>query len=306
MAINSFLINPYPYYASGIQEDTIYPPLGLLYLAAVLEKNGFSASVLDANVLKLSNYEVLKRIKKIKPEIVGISANVVLARAAKELAVMVKKRFPKAFIVMGGPIVSALPEDFLAVCDTVVLHEGEETFLELVKRYNCQGEKGVFSLFDPIPGIAFKSKGKIFFTKPRNFINNLDDIPFPAYHLLEPNIDFYSFKSRARKIPVAPILTSRGCPFNCIYCNKSIFGHIFRVRTPENVFAEVEYLITKYGIRQIDILDDNFTLDQARAEKILDLIIKAKFDLALNCQNGIRADKLTSKLIKKNEAGRDI
>jgi len=296
---SSFLINPYPYYASGIQEDTIYPPVGLLYLAAVLERNGFSARVLDANVLKLSNHEVLKRIKKVKPEIVGISANVVLARAAKELAVMVKKKFPEIFIVMGGPIVSALPEDFLAVCDTVVLHEGEETFLELVERYHCQKKRSIFSLFGSIPGIAFKSKGKIFFTKPRNFINNLDDIPFPAYHLLEPDLGFYSSKSRARKIPVAPILTSRGCPFNCIYCNKSIFGHIFRARTPESVFGEIEYLVTKYGIRQIDILDDNFTLNQARAEKILDLIIKTKFDLALNCQNGIRADKLTSKLIKK-------
>jgi radical SAM superfamily enzyme YgiQ (UPF0313 family) len=107
------------------------------------------------------------------------------------------------------------------------------------------------------------------------------------------------YKCRARKLPVAPLLTSRGCPYNCIFCNKSIFGHTFRARSPENILKEIDYLINDFGIKQLDILDDNFTLNIDRAEKFLDMFIEKDYDLLINCQNGVRADRVTRKLIHK-------
>ena len=107
------------------------------------------------------------------------------------------------------------------------------------------------------------------------------------------------YKCRARKLPVAPLLTSRGCPYNCIFCNKSIFGHTFRARSPENILQEVDHLINDFGVKQLDILDDNFTLDIKRAEKFLDMLIEKNYDLLINCQNCVRADGVTRELIHK-------
>ncbi len=285
--MKSLFINPYPYYASGTNEATVYPPLGLCYMASVLEKNGFESKVIDANVLKLDNEKIIDIISSCNPDLVGIYANIVSARAAIELGNLIKKFNSKIITVAGGPLATTLPEKFVSVFDIVVRGEGELTLLEINKSRELK----------EIDGITFSCNGKIFHNKNRSLIENLDTIPFPAFHLLEPNLKKY--KCRARKKPVAPILTSRGCPYQCIYCNKSIFGHSFRARSPENVISEIQQLVDNYGIRQIDILDDNFTFDPKRAEEICDMLIEKRYNLAINCQNGVRADRLNEILVGK-------
>ncbi len=284
----AIFINPYPYYAEGINEATMYPPLGIAYLASVVESMGVKAKIIDANVLQLQNDTVFKQIKKFNPDLVAISVNIVTCRSGIELAKEVKKKLKK-LVILGGPHATAAPENVLvkSKADCIVRQEGEVTIKEIIEK---NGK------FTDIDGITYMKKGKIITNKDRALITDLDTIPFPAYHLLP---ELKKYKSKARKFPIGSIISSRGCPYACIYCNKSIFGFKFRSRSPKNFVDEVELLVNKYGAKQIDILDDNFTLNIENAEKILDLIIEKKMGIAINLQNGVRADRLTRKLVKK-------
>lgn len=287
------LVNPFPYYASGINEATVYPPLGLAYIASVLEEKKVNCKIVDANILGLTNEDVFKEIEKFDPQIIGIYTNIVLAKAGIELSKKIKENVDKT-VVIGGPYATSMVEETLeeSKADCVVRGEGEYTMLELTRK---------FPNFKKVRGISYIDEGQVVHTPDRELIKDLDSLPFPAYHLLP---DLRLYRARARRTPVAPILTSRGCPYGCIYCNKNIFGRTFRARSPENIIEEIEFLVDKYGVKQIDILDDNFTLDIKRAEKILHLIINNGFDLAINCQNGVRADRLTEKSVHKmKEAG---
>ena len=293
MVINKvLLVNPYPYYAKGINEATIYPPLGLAYIAGTLERNGFNCKIVDANILKMSNEKVIEVAEKFDPDVVCISINVSTALAGNSLAKEIKEKMGKK-VIMGGVQASTVTKRTLenSLADAVVIGESEQTVLELLQK-NCNPEG--------IPGLAYLNNGEVVYTDKRPLIKNLDDLPWPAYHLLPP---LKLYKSRSRKSPVAPIFTTRGCPYQCIFCSssskKSIFGPFFRTRSPENVVAEIEYLAKNFDVKQIDFLDDNFTLNMKRAEKICDLLIERKNKVLLNLQNGVRADRLTRDLVFK-------
>lgn len=281
------LVNPYPYYAAGINEATVYPPLGIAYIAAVLRSNGIACKIIDANVLELSTEEILEQIVSFNPDLVGISLSLFVVKAGKELCAAIKESHDSK-VCFGGVYASshyqALLRDTRA--DYVIVGEGEFSLLEL-----CNGKE-----IGSIEGLAYVSDGKVITNAPRALIDNLDILPHPAYDLLPP---FSLYKSRIRKKPMAAIITSRGCPFNCSYCNSNVFGKKFRARSPENVIGEIALLVREFKIKQIDILDDNFTLSIPRAEKILDLIIENKFDVVINLQNGVRADRVTLPLVKK-------
>lgn len=289
-SLDIIFVNPHPN-ASGINEATIEPPLGLAYMAAVLEENDFSPLIIDANALGLGTDEVVKTILKKKPRIVGISANIVTAPSAFELAKELKKK-SDAVVIFGGPHPSAVPEEVMDKCpaDALVIGEGEMTILEICKRM-----KTGKPLFNKVKGVMYRGKRGVIKNSPRELIENLDSLPLPAHHLLP---DFSVYKTRARRKPVASIFTSRGCPFKCVYCNSSIFGKRYRMRSAKNVLEEIDYLVSNFGIRQIDILDDNFTLVRSRVEEILNGIIMKKYNIAINLQNGVRADKVDYPLIK--------
>lgn len=280
------LINPFPHYAKGINEATIYPPVGLAYIASMLEKFRHECEILDANILRMRNDEILNFISSHDPDIIGVYSNIVTVKSSLELLRSIKENFKDKITVCGGPIPTVDPHRFLNQSDIVVRGEGEYRMLKIV-----DGEK-----LEKIDGISFRHEEKFIDNTSYGFISDLDSLPFPAYHLL-PKLKLY--RMRARKMPVAPLVTSRGCPYSCIYCTKSIFGRTFRSRSPKNVMEEIDYLINAFGIKQIDILDDNFSLDVKRAEKICDMIIDSKYDIVINCQNGLRVDRLTKSLIQK-------
>ncbi|HEX7503194.1 MAG TPA: radical SAM protein [Acidobacteriota bacterium] len=282
------LINPYPKDSEGINEATIYPPIGLAYLASYLRHEGFNdIEIIDANIRRIDNERLLQHLKLVNPDIVGVHVNVVLGGSGVELCRMMKRQL-SARVFIGGPLASSNPVEMLKLsgAEAAVIGEGEKRFAEI-----CKGA-------DPasLPGIAFLRGEEVVITPPAPLIENLDDLPFPAYDLLPP---FSLYKGRARKKPVGVILTSRGCPYQCTYCNGSVFGKKFRARTPENVLKELDLLVNDFGIRQLDVLDDNFTLDIPRAEAILDGIIARGYKLLINLQNGVRADGINERIIHK-------
>jgi anaerobic magnesium-protoporphyrin IX monomethyl ester cyclase len=204
--------------------------------------------------------------------------------------------------VLDGQHPSARPEECLTDpnIDFVVIGEAEDTIFELVNTLeegNTQNLKG-------IRGIAFAENGKTVITPPRPAIQDLDSLPFPARHLLPMDKYFAAVKETPLRgeisKPWATMITSRGCPYSCVFCTVHIvMGKKWRARSPENVVDEIEQLIDAYRIRQIDFYDENMTLDKKRMENICDLIVERGLDIEWYAPNGVRADTLDENLLKK-------
>lgn len=285
---NVLLINPVYEHLT-----TVLPPLGLAYIAATLEKNGVSVAILDANAYKMGEREIIRRIRSIEPNIIGITTQTALMENIGSLSEMIKREAPNHLLVFGGPHATVRPDECIEKynADAVVRGEGEYTFLEVCQKYNGEGHS-----LNGILGVCYEEDGRIIHNKHRAFITTLDELPFPAYHLLP--MTKYKTLGTTRK-PFAPVLTSRGCPGKCMYCTKSIFGNRFRARSAGNVLEELRELVDKYHIREFDILDDAFSVDIERAEKICDAMIREKIDIPWRLSNGIRVDFFTEKLAKK-------
>jgi len=149
-----------------------------------------------------------------------------------------------------------------------------------------------------VRGIAYREDGKVNINAERPLMGDLDSLPLPAYHLF-PSLDKYNWYVPHPKARGAGIMTSRGCPFNCVYCYKGLFGYAWRPRSPKSVVDEWEWLITEVGVEEIAIYDDIFNLDMKRANKIYDLILKRKLKITHFFPNGIRAEFVDLKLLKK-------
>lgn len=268
-----------------------HPPLGLAYLAAVIEKTGYKVNVIDAAALNLTYSELMAELKKINPDVIGITTNILSANQSLILCRLIRQQIPFVKLVLGGPWASAAYKMLLRkkYCDFVVVGEGEVAIVELLKHL----ENNTIVL--KIPGIAYLDENLIQLEPPCP-IEDLDALPFPAWHLL-PSPKKYLFHAR-RKI-FYPIMTSRGCPYHCNHCTKLVHGNRLRLRSIENIIAEIQYLKDKFSVGEITIIDDNFTLNAKRAEKICDAIIKGNFDLLIQFSNGVRADTLTPNLIQK-------
>lgn len=293
--IDVALVFPFSRELVGINEATNTPPLGIAYLASVLESHGFNPHIIDASILKIGPEETANKLAKLDPKIVGISANIFTGKAGIVLSQKLRKIFDNRLkIIFGGAFPTSNPQKFLldGLADAVVIGEGEITFLEIVQKVL---KKGKCDLKDT-PGIAYLNQGEIEFNASRPVIENLDSLPFPAWHLFT-NLDLY--KTRARKTPVFPILTSRGCPFNCVFCSKDVFKSVFRPRSPLNVIAEIDHLVKEFGVKQLDVMDDNFSLVRKRTMEILDLLIERNYNLAINLQLGVRVDSIDEEVINK-------
>jgi anaerobic magnesium-protoporphyrin IX monomethyl ester cyclase len=260
------------------------PPLGLGYITAVLKRNRIETKIIDLSVenIDLSTYLSLE-----KPEIVGISSIVTSARRAHEIAKQSKSILPRSFVVMGGPYPSMMRDRLLTrqrEVDAAVVGEAEFTFLELVKRLQ-DGKR-----LDAVEGLIFREDDRIRSNQMSNLIYPLDRIPYPAREELK--MPLYGENAGS-------IFTSRGCPQQCIFCSRPVFGRKWRGHSPEYVLKEIEYLMKEYEVSTLSVLDDNFTVDLTRAEKILDRIIAKKWKLAIYFWNGMRVDHMTKDLLLK-------
>jgi len=274
-----------PNYESHI----ITPPLGLGYTSSYLKQFNYKTKIIDGLNLGISNDEIVKRCKGY--DLVGISCmsdyflNVVdLSKKLKAAGLIV---------VIGGSHPSALPKLTLenTNADFIIIGEGEEIFLELIKK--IEKNQQVCN----IPGIFTKNSKQII---KRDFIKNLNELPFPDWEQMDPR----KYKKAPhgaliKKFPVAPITTTRGCPYNCKFCaSPKLWNKKIRFRAPENVIEEMKYLIKDFGVREIHFEDDNLTLKKDHIEKICRLILKNNLKISWACPNGIRADTITPDLLK--------
>ncbi len=260
------------------------PPLGLAYITAVLKRNKIEAKIIDLNV---ENTPLRRYLSNEKPEIIGISSFLTNARQALEIAEQTKKMLPESFVVLGGPYPSMMGTRLLTKhgeVDASVVGEGEFTFLELVKRLQTGRSLAA------VDGLIFRKNNKIRTNPPSNPISPLDQIPYPAREELK----MQSYGENA-----GSIFTSRGCPQQCLFCSRPVFGRKWRGHSSDYVLKEIEQLIDEFGVSTLSVLDDNFTVDWKRAEKILDGIITKNWNLDIYFWNGMRADHITKILVTK-------
>ena len=283
------LIRPAP--ADEIFGDDSFLPLGLAYIAAVLEKQNYEVKLLDLIVLPLSNGEFLEELERFNPDIVGFTSVTSTIRSAYRLAALVKEKNPETVTIIGGPHATAMPDECLRESiDFVVKGEGEETIKDLLANLESP---------EKVNGIAFKSKGRTVHTVPRAFIRDLDALPMPARHLF-PQLRLYKGQEAlGNRIPVGSIITSRGCPFKCAFCFKAVFGDKFRARSAESVVEEWAYLVKKYKVKEISIVDDSFTTSKKRVHAVCDYLIENKLTIPWSCPNGIRVDLMDPELAQK-------
>ena len=307
------LINPPQSFFPSSDPPAANLPLGLMYIAAVLDEAGIKTKILDAFITDLSfrkigditevgmPYEKIKEeILRIKPEIVGI-ANPFTSQAehAIRVADIVKEIDQNILTVVGGPHVTVVPAEFLEETknvDIIVIGEGEYTMLDIVGFF--EGTKKI----DDIQGIAHRRDKKAVINSPRKFNNKLDELPYPAYHLVDmeqylnpKKIEYRSFQNRALSM-----ITSRGCPFNCSFCSVHLhMGKTFRAHSIDYVVNHIEHVVNKYRVKTIYFEDDNLTFDLKRFEAICDKIIEKNIKFQWETPNGVRADCLTLELLKK-------
>ncbi len=276
------------------------PPLGLAYVAAALEKEGFQVKVLDNYLLKKSIDYVKREIERLGPEIVGIACGSVTYQRCVETAKAVKEVLPSCKVVVGGPHPSYMPESMLQhpEIDYVVLGEGERAIVELATKITDDEDKRAIAT---VPGVACRLEGKITKTPPR-FISDLDQIPYPARHLLPMHL----YNRRVEYLSVNPVDTMnvvRGCPYNCAFCEtKALWGPTCRVFSPSRVVEEIEHLTSQHGSKGIYFVGDNFTIQKKNTIEICRLIREQRLDVEWVCDT--RVDLISRELLENmREAG---
>jgi anaerobic magnesium-protoporphyrin IX monomethyl ester cyclase len=271
-------------------------PLGLMYIAAYLIKHGkHDVSIIDLKVENKSDVALMAETKDV--DFIGISGMTYEKEEVGLLVSFFRNIYPEKIIIVGGPHATSDPEYFLSnkLIDYVVSGEAELTFNQLISELLNKNK------YPEISGVSYSKDNEIIINKAKIPDANLDDLPFPAWDLID--INKYSNLGIYKHKRYMIVFSTRGCPYQCIYCH-SIFGKKYRKRSPENVLKEIKILYDQYNIREIHFIDDSFNLDIQRANKILDLIIENKLDLSLSFPFGLRADRLSVELLKKmKEAG---
>ncbi len=282
------LINPPVAEGRYFSKNYAMPVVGLGYIASYLEKMGIAVSIIDAKFENLTMKQTLNRIDMEKAEFIGITAMTMEIDVAEKIAANVKQIFPKSITVIGGSHAVALPMDVLKrypSFDFLVTGEGEKTFYELIEAQ----DKG--RPLDNIEGLSFRKGKRIQVNPPRDYIQDLDALPFPAWNLYPRAASTYFLTS------------ARGCPFNCIFCQRSS-GKKVRYRSPKNIVDEMEHLVTTYSPRLIEFNDETFTANQKRTYEILDEIMRRGLHKRINWKVQTRVDQVNASLLRRmREAG---
>lgn len=275
-------------------KKSIYPPLGLLYIASVIENLGHAVEIIDFGIVNFSEELLLKKINS--SEFIGINVYSNNYEFANQIAGKIKEYSKDILIIIGGPHCTFLKEKTLediSYADIAVISEGEKTIIDIIKYL-----EGKINISD-IPGIYYKENNIIKKGKPIEIIKNLDLLPFPARHL----VDKYNYGNfpwlDLSKVNFTSIMTSRGCPFHCRFCARYenvIPEWKFRQRSAENVVEEFIEINKKYGF--VSIIDDHFLADKKRAHLIFDRLIEYKTDIVIQIL-GIRVDCSDKTLFKK-------
>ncbi len=271
-------------------------PLGLAYLASVARNEGHDVKFLDASAENMDSESIKREIRSFYPDLVGITATTPAFYDACDVARISKDVSRDIFTVIGGPHVTFVPNYTLKRCpylDIVVRGEGEITFKEILDA--LRRPNGMDPLHD-IRGVTYRrSDGKIVQNPPRPLVKNIDDLPIPSFDLIK--WDYY----RYGRVRYGVIMTSRGCPFNCVFCSSSLqFGKRWRGHSVERVIREIKILYDDFNIREIEFLDDTFTLNRKRAQQISDEMVKEGIDVSWSASSRVNTiDRETAEKMKR-------
>lgn len=257
-----------------VREDIVVPPLGIAYLAAVLEAKGHRVNIIDAFAEGLDMRSLEERIKAISPDLIGITGMTPVIDNAFRVAKAARK-YAK-HIIMGGPHVSVARNKIFGQCpdiDYAIQGEGEMSLSLLMDALESGKDTG------KVPGVITKD----FSNPPAQFIADLDNLPFPARHLL-PNERYRYILSQGK---VTTMFTSRGCPYHCIFCDKAVFGSKWRSRSASNVLDEMEFVNKEFGINSIIIYDDLFTVKKERVMEICRGILERGLRIEWKCEGRV-------------------
>lgn len=272
-----------------------YPPLGILYIAAILESIKCDVRLLDLDAERIDNTKLSEILRAYNPDLVGITA-VTSTFPQAILAAKIAKEICKAPIILGGIHATIAPQESLAseYIDFVVHGEGEETIKEFVEVFSSSNDSKNYAT---IKGLAYKENGQFKINPPRELIIELDNLAFPARNLIKAQENYRP--PDAVRIPVTTLMTSRGCPGNCTFCcTKHIFGRRVRLRSIENVMMEIEEAINQLGIKEFHIMDDCFTVNKRRVLDFCSEVKKRKFDVEFVFSNGLRADQVNEEILR--------
>ena len=285
--IRAILLNP-PTAASSTE-----PFLSLAYLAAVLRQAGHQVKIIDATApyKTLTEDDVAKEISDFKPDFIGISLTVgFISQTYRYIQRLRKLNIP---IIAGGPHANCLPEEVLAHgTDIVVIGEGENTIVELADYYLSRRS------LETINGLCYRNaKGNVTYTASRAMIKDLDTIPFPDRDDFP--IENYTGSSDPSSNPLFwGVFSSRGCPFNCIFCSShNVFGRSARLRSASNVFEEIKGIADKYGTKTLTFQDDEILCSKKRFIELCNLIIESGLKLKMSLRT--RIDSIDAEVLEK-------
>lgn len=270
----------------------VYPALGVMYVAAMLREDGFPVEIIDAHLDNLYGADFQKTLQEKKPDVIGFTATTVGWPSVVACAKLAREACPKALIVMGGPHLEVYPRESISFpwIDMCVMGDGEETFLEIVRRFDG-GES-----LDNILGTCAKVDGEVRLNPTRPWKRRLDDIPFPAVDL----VPWDRYHVLTVKAPFFNMVTTRGCPYKCSYCSQVYAGDTIRYRSAENVVDEIEIYAKKYGAREIIMFDETFTVKKSRVLKICSLMLERKIKIGFDMRT--RVDCLDEEMIEALQA----
>lgn len=272
----------------------IMPPIGLCSLAAWVEEKGHTAFIHDCYAFPGDDDLILDLIEKESPEFVGFTATTSSFLDAIRIAEMVKQRFPSVTILFGGAHISAVRESIMQqypIIDFGVIGEGENTLLSLME---WEGE-GPYT----ISGLMYRWDGQVVFNGflKKDELIELDDLPFPAYDKLKGYPEAYKLPLfNYPKAPNTTVVSSRGCPYTCSYCDRTVFKQSYRFNTPKYMMRLVNHLHDKYGIRHINFYDDLFTLHKKRVREFCKLMEESKLNITFNI--AARAEHLDMEILQ--------
>ncbi|RJP80620.1 MAG: radical SAM protein [Candidatus Zixiibacteriota bacterium] len=278
------------------------PPLGLLSLAGYSRERGdYQFRVMDCRHFKLTLDDVEKEVRSFHPDLVGITGFTLEKEIIHQAAQRVKTINRHLPVVVGGPYATASKADLLQDpgIDFAVVGEGELVFQDFLERFAAEGMR---DSYEDITSLAYRGAGgEVRLNSQRRFVEKLDDIPMVAWDLIDVPA-YFTKKNRAtmnlhrRTTRCLPMVTTRGCPFHCTYCH-DVFGKKLRKRSVEHVLNEINYMVRQLGVKEIEIIDDIFNLDKARAKAIFEGVIDSGMKLGFSFPNGLRADAMDEDLV---------
>jgi anaerobic magnesium-protoporphyrin IX monomethyl ester cyclase len=262
----------YPFFKPFNDNSTFrFPPLGLGYIAASLRKHGVKVELVDCTFM--TREEAIAKVKVSKPDVIGFYSMFSMKKTSVEMAKLLRGDCRLLFV--GGPLPTLDPKGYLDVFDVVVLGEGEDAMVEIAE---CAERNRGFS---GVRGIAYKDDGEVRFTSRREFVEDLDSLPFPSRDLFDNEAYKRHYVGRFG-YSISPLITSRGCPFSCDFCSRPVFGQSFRSRSATSVVDEVEEIVG-LGYDRVWFADDCFTLNRDRLLAVCDELVKRRLNVDWEC-----------------------